>query len=198
MKIFFTTAIEKYNQHKKEYNQLRRFLLSERHELTLDWIEVVEKIGTSDRSNKMTRLLEDSTEAIKSANLIIAETSVPSFETGYLINLAIKYKKPVLSLTLDMGAETKVQDFAGILESDYFEEYYYSTGSYESIITRFIQKYQGGITARFNIILERKQKNYLDWADRFYKQSKSELIRDLIDKKANEDIHYQRTAGNVT
>jgi uncharacterized protein (UPF0210 family) len=198
MKVFFITAIEKYNQHKKEYNQLRRFLLSERHELILDWIEVVEKIGTSDRSNKMTRLLEDSTEAIKSADLIIAETTVPSFETGYLINLAVKYKKPVLSLTLDMGAETKVQDFAGIPESDYFEEYYYSSGSYENIITTFIQKYQGGITARFNIILERKQKNYLDWADRFYKQSKSELIRDLIDKKANEDIHYQRTLGNVT
>ncbi len=69
----------------------------------------------------------------------------------------------------------------------------YTKKNYKGILEEFIglsQIEQG--QQRYNIILDRKQKYYLDWASVKYKKSRSLIIRSLIDTEINNDKNYQK------
>ena len=73
----------------------------------------------------------------------------------------------------------------------------YSLDNYKEIIDEFLgyAELEGGLR-RYNIMLGRKEKYYLDWASVKYEKSRSEIIRELVDKKLENDTdfsHYVKT-----
>lgn len=195
MEGLFICSLERYERFKKDYNTIRRFLLASGHNLSLDWIDEIERPVEKEINLKSSRLFKKVSDTIKEVDFIVCEASIPSFEVAFAVDTAVKNKKPVLLLFKDgdTDAEQNMQNFKDT--NEFTEKSKYKEDGFKDSIVAFISKNTGDRMSRFNIILERKQKNYLDWADRFYRQSKSEFIRELIDQKAENDLNYQRTTN---
>jgi hypothetical protein len=78
------------------------------------------------------------------------------------------------------------------IESPYLHLTYYKAENYKEVIDEFlgyasIEEGQG----RYNIILNNKHKYYLDWASDKYKESKSALIRNLIQSRMEKDPNFK-------
>lgn len=187
MEISFAFSIENYKAQEQIVNKLRRYILATGNTLSVDWVQIVENNLSNFNKFKTRRLFNRSIDALAECSAVIIEGSYPNFETIALLHEAIKAKKPVLILT---NEEDRDSERAIDIQADYTESALYNEESYETIIQYFIEKNKNQPLSRFNILLERKQKNYLDWADRFYRQSKSEIIRNLIDQKAQNDLNY--------
>lgn len=193
MNALFICSLERYERFKKDYNTIRRFLLASGHILPLDWIDEIERPAEKEMGLKNSRLFKKTADAIKEVDFIVCEASIPSFETAFCVDEAVKNKKPVLLLFKSEDIEAEISEQSIKTDSEFVEKAKYEDDDFKDKVVNFIAKNAGDPTSRFNIILERKQKNYLDWADRFYRQSKSEIIRDLINDKADKDLNYQRT-----
>ena len=68
----------------------------------------------------------------------------------------------------------------------------YTEKNFKEVIDEFlgyasIEEGQG----RYNIILDKKHKYYLDWAADKYKQSKSNIIRSLVQNKMEQDPNFK-------
>lgn len=49
---------------------------------------------------------------------------------------------------------------------------------------------------RYNVMLDKRQKHYLDWASVKYKKSKSKMLREMIDEKIETDSLYAKYLKN--
>ncbi|BCX13679.1 MAG: hypothetical protein KatS3mg085_211 [Candidatus Dojkabacteria bacterium] len=191
MNILFAFTIEDYLSNQNTINKIRRYLLSQGNNLTIDWVNVVENNLSKYTKFQMKRLFKKSIQALSESKIVILEASTPSFELTSIAYKAIDLKKPTLILKKKKeDFEAKEPDYITINNPDYIETKEYSDSSLEKIIDNFIKTNLNDPITRFNILLERKQKNYLDWADRFYRMSKSEIIRELINNKAENDPNY--------
>jgi hypothetical protein len=191
MEIFFAFTIEDYMSNQTIINKIRRYLLSQGHTLSMDWVAMVENNFAKYSKFRMKRLFKKSLSHLKDSKIMIIEASTPSFELTTLTYKALELKKPTLLLVKKKeDFETKEYDYINISDPNYLEKKEYTEESLEAIISKFIHENINDPISRFNILLEKKQKNYLDWADRFYRVSKSELIRTLIDEKAQNDPNY--------
>lgn len=188
MEVLFAFSIENYTTQQKIINRIRRFSLAIGNTFQVDWVHTVENNLANFNKFKTRRLFIRSLEALKTADVVLIEGSFFNFETASLLHEAIAYKKPVLVL---VDKEQKDLDTMPKFQlSEYVEVREYTIDTYEEAIQNFIEINRNEPLSRFNIMLERKQKNYLDWADRFYRQSKSEIIRNLINQRAQNDPNY--------
>jgi len=129
--------------------------------------------------------------AVESADLLIFEATVPSFSTGHLLTLAIQNKKPSLFLWLDSSDWAKRKGFIYSIESEYIEILPYNKNNYKEIIAGFINKYSDySDSCRFNLFLNKAERQYLDWKSYSTFKTRSELIRRMIREHLRNDIEY--------
>ncbi len=193
MKILYICSIDQFKTNRERYNLIRRILLATGHELTFDWLTKIENnLGQYSKLN-LSRLFDSTIAAIKESDAVVIEGTIPSFEAGFIANFAAKNRKSVLILI--EGNEGVDFSSLNIIETEHIFIKNYNKENIENLLSEFLKDNAGEPSYRFNIILGRRQKNYLNWADRFYRKSKSELIREIIDDKANNDVNYLRIGG---
>jgi hypothetical protein len=192
MKALFVTPIDRFRTFRQEYLKIRRHLLSSGHELTLDWVNYIEDHLARFSKFNHSNLFRKVSGSVKVSDITIIEGTIPSFETSSILNLSLKNKKPTLVLAQKEKKEIEPLDFIGVSENEYLEQHEYQQNEFKTIIDEFTKRNTGEAYSKFNIILERKQRNFLDWADRFYRKSKSELIREILDSYSEKDLSYQQ------
>lgn len=156
----------------------------EGHTLAHDWVdasyEVRDQAAQNPGATDWSLLYKDSVEAISRADVVVAETSTPSFSVGYQVATAISMKKPALVLNREgveksffaSGIET------GITYKKYTEE------SVDTIVTKFLQ--ENNISTkdmRFNFFIDRPIYNYLRWAALKTGKTKAEILRELVQRE---------------
>ncbi|HOU76281.1 MAG TPA: hypothetical protein PK957_04140 [Candidatus Dojkabacteria bacterium] len=129
--------------------------------------------------------------AVESADLLIFEATVPSFSTGHLLTLAIQNKKPSLFLWLESSDWAKRKGFIYSIESEYIDILPYNQKNYKNIISGFINKYSDyNDSCRFNLFLNKAERQYLDWKSYMTLKTRSELIRRMIRENLKSDFEY--------
>lgn len=126
-------------------------------------------------------IVNDSIDAIKRADLVIAEISLADFNQGIQTYISAQYKKPTLVVT---RSDIDGHFISGIANQYLKIEQYETRDQLEKLVTSFIQQQTvPPKDLRFNIILNRRIAKYL--RDKSYEtgKNKSEIIRDLIEKK---------------
>ncbi|MBU1104668.1 hypothetical protein L6255_00505 [Candidatus Parcubacteria bacterium] len=193
MKIWFGTTTLHFSDYKEYYLKIREHLLSLGHVLTDDWIgtcgDWIEQHPNTKRDIK--EIYESVTKAVRDANVSIIEFTVPNFSTSHQITYSLQLKKPTLVLRLKR--ENSFPDsYIEALNSPYLTIKFYTLTNYKEIIDEFlgyssIEDNDG----RYNIVLSKKQKYYLDWACNKYGQSRSKIIRGLIEVKIQDDKTFK-------
>ena len=113
---------------------------------------------------------------ILQADAVIIEVSFQDLQIGYETALAIAAKKPVLCLSI-------YEDFSQKIDNQYFFGAKYTELDVEEVVAEFVERVgKKTLGERFNLFLSAVQEEYLEHASREKGISKSEYVRNLIDK----------------
>lgn len=123
-------------------------------------------------------IFRKSVEAIAKADVVIAETSHPSFAVGYQVAAAVQQKKPVLLLRLN---DTDKNAFISGVEDGWVQHARYDADSVKQILQNFYAENDiQSKDMRFNFFIDRKIYNYLRWAAFKTGKTKAEILRELV------------------
>lgn len=192
MNAFFATTTSELLTYKDYYFKIRETLIQKGVVIHYDWLEAAyqNKLKNPNGIRNVKKLYQQNTDAIDSSDFVVIEYTVPNFSSSHQINYSIFKRKPTLVLRLKPD-NTFSDSYIEAIDSPYLTIKDYELDSLEKIIEEFIGfiKLENGF-ARYNIVLDRKHKYYLDWAHKKYRQSRSEIIRDAIDEKINQDKEF--------
>lgn len=152
----------------------------EGHSLARDWIEpsyqTIKKgqnVGDLDWSD----VHKDSLEAIHKADVIIADSTIPSFSVGYQVAFAIQMKKPILILNKEGVSDAPFP--SGIEVGVVYKKY--DAKAMKSIVSTFLRENDIQLKdMRFNFFIDRPIYNYLRWAAHKTGKTKAEILRELV------------------
>lgn len=171
----------------KHIDHLRRLVDSIHkggHTLAHAWVEPTyerqQKENKKFEDTDWSLLYNDSVEAINRADVVVAETSTPSFSVGYQVALAVNMKKPILVLNRE-GVEKSF--FASGIETG-IEYEKYTEENVENIVQSFLEKNDIATKdMRFNFFIDRPIYNYLRWAALKTGKTKAEILRELVQRE---------------
>jgi hypothetical protein len=156
----------------------------EGHTLAHNWVDasykslVEEKASPGDTDWAL--MYKDSAEAISRADVIVAETSIPSFSVGYQVASAVSMKKPVLVLNRE-GVEKSF--FASGIEVG-IEYSKYTPETLQEILEKFLGENDIATKdMRFNFFIDRPIYNYLRWSALKTGKTKAEILRELVQRE---------------
>lgn len=156
--------------------------------IALNWLEPAllrqkENISTPD----WTSYVEANIEAIKRADIVVADLTHYSFAQGYVVAAALQYKKPVLAVSRN---DIRSHTASGIINPLFTYKKYSSEKELGSIVHDFLVKNTIHTKdLRFNMFLTRRIFKYLEDTMRETGKSRSEIIRELVKRKVNEVRH---------
>jgi hypothetical protein len=152
--------------------------------LTRDWLQ--NAIARKKRTPYVEKadwvsIVSNNIDAIKRADLVIAEASLADFNQGIQTYMAAQYKKPTLVVT---RSDVDGHFISGISNQYLNVKQYQTKERLVALVTSFIQ--QQAVPAkdlRFNLILDRRIIKYL--RDKSYEtgKNKSEIVRELLEKE---------------
>lgn len=192
MKIFFSCSTHGFNKYKKNYYLIRDYLIKNGHIIVHDWLVKYknypkDKLINEIDNNEYKKIIS----AVERADVLIFEATVPSFSTGHLLTLAIQKKKPALFLWLDSSDWSRRKGFIYSIESQYIDILPYNLKCYKQVIDVFTRKFEGySDSTRFNLLIDKTERQYLDWKSYNTFKTRSKLIRSMIRKEINNDEEY--------
>lgn len=152
--------------------------------VTRDWLRsaIARKQIDSDIENiDWVSIVNESLDAIRRSDMIIAEISYSDFNQGVQTYIAAQYKKPTLVVT---RSKVKDQFISGISDQYLTIKQYSTSDELEAIVSSFIKQHTiPAKDLRFNLLLDRRIYKYL--RDKSYEtgKNKSEIIRGVLEKR---------------
>lgn len=182
MLVHFVGSRYEISKHIDHLRNITAIIHEEGHELADDWVDIEYGQQTSGarrfEDTDWSVLYKDSVEAINKADVVVAETSTPSFSVGYQVALAVNMKKPTLVLNRD-GVEKSF--FASGIEVGIEYRKYSDQEQLRKYIARFLDENNIRVKdMRFNFFIDRSIYNYLRWASLKTGKTKAEILRKLI------------------
>ncbi len=194
MKIWFGCTTLDWGKYRSYYFQIRQTLIDNECIILHDWIKYADEVfeaGKGKESRK--RDLDYVLSAIRDADRVVIEYTVPNFSTTHQINYALQRQKPTLVLQLSKPDSIFTEQYIETIDSPHLQVVQYSKDTCEEIIKSFLSATkQSTKFGRYNVVLSSKHKYYLDWAKIKYGLSKSEIIREVLDKKMDKDVKFQK------
>lgn len=199
MKVWFGCTTLAWKEYREYYFLIRNTLVKNGAVILYDWIDYADEVAEGTRHNKRApRVYEQVVKAITESDIVVIENTVPNFSTSHQINFALQRRKPALVLRLYSDKTLFSDSYIESIKDPNLTIKTYDLDSLDSIIKKFI-KFNSfkNIQGRYNIVLESKQKYYLDWLSNKDSKSRSQIIRDLIDKEILLDKDFEKYLDNI-
>lgn len=197
MKVFFGCTTFKWLSYRDYYFAIRNYLRELGCIILFDWIDEADRFyQTSYKRRNITKIYQDVVQAIDEANAVVIEYSVPNFSSSHQINYALLRRRPTLVMRLTKDNPRFTDSYLEAIQSPYLIIKDYNRRNYGDILEEFIgfSRIEQG-QGRYNIVLEKRHKYYLDWASVKLKKSRSQIIRNLIDKEIASDKDYHKSVN---
>ena len=194
MNIWFGTTTSQWIQYKKYYFLLRNYLKELGCIILFDWLEEADEYyGTNHKNRNIRKVYEKVTQAIDNSDACVIEYTVPNFSSSHQINYAILKKKPTLVMRLKKDNPRFNDSYLEALQSPLLTVSDYNLKDYKRTVKDFLEYCAfGEEQQRYNIVLGKKQRFYLDWATVKYQKSRSGILRELVDKQIEKDKDYRK------
>ena len=132
-----------------------------------------------------TPYVEANIEAVRRADVVIADLTHYAFSQGFIVAAALQYKKPILAVSRNAIDNHTA---SGITNPLFDYKKYSDNASLKKIVSGFLDKNTVHTKdLRFNMFLTRQIFKYLEETSRETGKSRSEIIRALVKRKAEED-----------
>lgn len=196
MKIFFITSTGQLNTYKENYRAIGNAIKNLGHTLIRDWLEEAIKNFEAGKKIERAKVYPQVVKSIERADAIVVEGTVESFSVGHQVTLALQKEKPVLFLLFNDRKKKKegLKPKNAVIESikpSLLTTAEYTLENLKDILSNFFTLYRGGGKFRFNLMLDKDVRDYLNWASKFYKKNKSNIFRDLVRGAAKKDAAYK-------
>lgn len=194
MKIWFGTTTSQWNTYKEYYFVINNYLKELGCIMPFDWLDNADRVyQTSYKERNINDIFKQVTSAIDEADAVIIEYTVPNFSTSHQINYAILKRKPILVMRLMKDNPRFSDSYLEAITSPLLTLRQYTKKDFKEVIDEFLGIAEIGMgQQRYNIVLEKRQKYYLDWAANEYKKSRSEILRELVDEMSEKDEKYRK------
>jgi len=193
MKVFFSCSTKEILKYKKFYKTIRDTIKASGHTLTRDWLDwsIARSEAKQNDTPRGVRVYFKVMSAILAADVVILEGTVRSTTIGYQLTFALQKGKPVLFLT--QTPQNKLRKlFIGGVKSPLLTLKSYNKNNLTQIVKDYLVNVEKGTRIRFNLVLDKSLDNYIEWAAFTYKKSKTEIIKNAIEKKIKKDKRYQK------
>ena len=199
MKVWFGTTTAKLFQYQKYYFAIRDYLIESGYVIPCDWLDDTYKLKkiNPEGYRDIKDIFQKCVDAIDESDFSVIEYTVPNFSSSHQIHYSMQKRKPVLVLRLHKD-NSFADSYIEALESGLLTIKYYNLSNYKQIIDEFLGylKMEKGYR-RYNVVLDKMHKYYLDWAASKYHQSRSGIIRHLIGKEINSNTVYRKYIGRI-
>ncbi len=192
MKVWFGTTTSQWLKYRSIYLSINSYLKELGIIHVFDWVEDADKFyHTNYKNRNIHKIYQEVVQAIDQADVVIIEYTVTNFSSSHQINYALLKKKPTLVMRLSKDNPRFADSYLEALKSPYLTVKDYTAKNFKEVIDEFIDysRLEQG-NQRYNIVLNHKQKHFLDWASAKYKRSRSEILRDLVDQQIEDDPAY--------
>ena len=194
MIIFFSCSTKDILKYKNFYRQIGDSIKNLGHTINRDWIDKsIEYAEKSSPDVPPPSVYWEVMSAIVTADLVIVDATVASMSVGHQLTFALQKMKPVLLLQYTKDNEDIQELFiSGAKSPMLMIKRYSSVEEIKPIIKEFIRKYESKSKTRFNLVLNRAQDSYIQWAAFNYKKSKTEIIQESINEKMEKDKAFEK------
>ncbi len=186
MKAHFIASTVNLLDDIKSYSLIVDALKKHDVQLTSEWLEEAmsrakETAQDNTQGDLWQNIYRQNLDAISKADIIVAEVGQKSFLVGFQVSNALQMKKPILLLS----RFNEVDSAVGVsLHEEIIKFAQYNDDNIEKVIAEFIEENSsGGKDIRFNFFINRRLLNYLNWASMRSGNTKSEVIRKLLEKE---------------
>src|SRR3989344_9585992 len=190
MRVFFVCDTKDILIYSDKYLTIRETVLSLGHTLTRDWLLGAIQATKRGEKHAESRYYDKVVEAILVADVVIIEGTVATANISHELTLALQKGRPLLFLS-QLPYEELSKGFLSGVDSPLLKIKSYSKDTLKNIVSDFLNNSIGGLKVRFNLVMEKEQDNYLEWAAFIYKKSKTELIKRAIDVIIKNDDRYR-------
>ncbi|HEC64425.1 MAG TPA: hypothetical protein ENI23_03945 [bacterium] len=194
MKVWFGCTTANWLQYRKQYFEIRNYLKELGCIVLFDWLEDADvRIKNKDKKRNIDKIYQNITQAIRDSDAVVIERTVPGFSSSHQINYSLFQRKPTLVMLQPRKDRRFANSYLEALKSPSLVIKEYNSENYKDILKQFIghSKIEQG-AKRYNVVLDKKHKYYLDWASIEKKKSRSLILRDLVEKAIQSDADYSK------
>jgi hypothetical protein len=194
MKIYFGTTTSQWLTYKDHYFSIRNYLNENGCVLPFDWLPEADKTyNTRYKERNMQEIYRKVIHGIDESDAVVIEYTVPNFSSSHQINYALLKRKPTLVMRLEKDNPLFPHSYLDAVQNSYLTVKEYSKDNYRVVLNEFLglSKIEKG-QRRYNIVLDQKQKYYLDWASVEYNKSRSQILRELVEGRIAADDAYKK------
>lgn len=151
--------------------------------LARDWMEPQYHIDVSKTAKELEpkAIYDLNMDAIERADMVIIETSVKSFGSGFQTATALQKKKPTLLLIHRDKLDQESRIAQGITDPLLTRKEYSADAELEQIVRRFIEENTFKTKdLRFNFVLDPQLYNHIRWKSFKLRKTKAEVVRELL------------------
>lgn len=193
MTVFFTCSTRHILKYREYYQEARKSILSLGHTINRDWLEEALAEAEKNKDSELSSVYQNVMSSIVTADLIIADTTVSSMSIGHQITFALQKRKPVLLMHYLAGGDELRDIFIVGAKSPLLSmKGYETTAEIRDIVKDFVNKFGTASKTRFNLVLNKAQDSYIEWASFQTKKSKTEIIQDAINEKMHGDKLFEK------
>lgn len=190
MKIYFTAAISDIpSDHQKNYQRIVEVLKGLGYEVKADHIigktrQILESQSEDEAKAVARKLISWKHQA----DLVVSETSYPSFGVGQEISYALSQDKPVVALYLP-GREPHLLTSIG---EEYLYPAEYEIPTLKKILSEYVDYAKEAADTRFNFFVSSEINAFLDWVAKARKIPRAVFLRQLIEEDMRKNKQYLR------
>ncbi len=194
MVIFFSCSTKDILKYKVFYKEIRDSIKSLGHTINRDWIEKSIEVAEKNKDDIPTySIYREVMSAIVTADMVVIDATVRSMSVGHQLTFALQKKKPVLLLQYSKEEKGLSELFISGAKSPLLMiRNYKSKEEIMPVIKEFARKYESNSKTRFNLVLNKAQENYIEWASFTHKKSKTEIIQESINEKMEKDKGFEK------
>jgi len=189
MKVFFGTSPWIKTSYPDSIHLIYKIIKDLGYSHTSNWVDRVDpksfyEMTSIELENHNERILKE----LKSADICVFDTSLPSLSVGYLINMSIDLGKQVIVLTQSNSPSFVL----GWVKSDALFLVKYTTENVVKLLKEVLKKAEDNSDVRFNFFVSPKILNYLDFVAKHRMVPRSVFLRNLIEREMKKDIEFKK------
>ena len=188
MKVFFTGSPRALKDYKIEHQAIYDAIEKLGHRNLSDYVVTAdtEKFYNSSRE-ELSVHYDKMIDALKSADVMVVESTLHSMSMGFLVEKALNMSKPVIILYLD----SRPTLFISGIEDDKLQMLQYSKENINEVIEKAFEYAADQQEVRFNFFISPPIGRYLDWISKVKKIPRSVYLRALIEREMRENKEYK-------